>query len=99
MKRHVPYRKLLVPAIKWWNPENKTNKPTSTLFIINWIQRFGNCGAGPYSKYGKKSIRKALAMAVKSDLLKQIRKSFLLKRCSPMQQKKRAKTTKRTVRK
>ena len=94
VKNHVPYRTLLIPAVQWWNPENKTSKPTSTLCIINWIQRFGNCGNGPYSKYGRKCIRNALRMAVKSNLLKRIKGSFLLRRCSLKQQQK-----KKTIRK
>lgn len=66
IKRHVPYRKLLVPAIQWWNPQNKRNNPTSAVRIINWIQRYGNCGDGPQSFYGRKCIRRALTAAVKS---------------------------------
>jgi len=79
VKRHIPYRELLIPAIRYWNPENKRNKPTSRLRIINWIQRFGNCGNGPYLKYGKKCIKIALRKAVQSGQLKRLRQSYLLK--------------------
>lgn len=82
MTRHVPYRKLLIPAIQWWNPENKRNKPTSVRMIINWIIQHGNCGRGPQTAYGQRCIRRALSVAVNIGKLKRIRKSYLLTRFS-----------------
>ncbi|CAF1437301.1 unnamed protein product [Adineta ricciae] len=78
IKRHAPYRKLIIPAVQFWNPKNKASQATSILRIINWIQRFGNCGSGPHSKFGRKCIRRAIFQNVRSGLLKRRKGSFLL---------------------
>ncbi|UJR18363.1 hypothetical protein I4U23_005266 [Adineta vaga] len=71
-------RTIGIIALQWWNPENKASEATSVVRVINWIQRFGKCGNGPYLKYGQRCIRRALLLSARAGLLKRKKQSFLL---------------------